>query len=219
MGYKIEHPISDIRKDFGLLKPSVYTVNRTHTIKLKTFVEDVIGDIIPVKIKNQSLTWYGTITEKAFRLMGMETMMVSLVDYPEEMHRLFSFILSDMLGFLDWQEKEGLLVLNNENDFIGGGSYGFTSELPQGDYKEGEPVRCKDVWFHMNSEDTLGISPAMYGEYVFTHYCNLASKFGLIYYGCCEPVHSIWEDYLSKIPGIRKVSISPWSDEKLWAVC
>ncbi|HHV97240.1 MAG TPA: hypothetical protein GXX37_12355 [Clostridiaceae bacterium] len=214
LGYKIEYPISDIKNDFGILRQSVYSVNRTYTMEWKAFVEDVLGDIIPVKIKNQSLTWYCSISAKVVRLMGLETMMYSMIDYPEEMYNLLSFIKNDILAFLNWQEKEGLLVLNNENDYVGGGSYGFTTELPADDYRQGEPVRCKDLWLHMNSQETLGISPEMYGEFIFPHYCDIAKNFGLVYYGCCEPVHSIWEDYISKLPGIRKVSVSPWCDEE-----
>jgi hypothetical protein len=38
--------------------------------------------------------------------------------------------------------------------------------------------------------------------------------YGLMYYGCCEPVHAIWEHGLASLPHLRKVSISPWCDEQ-----
>jgi hypothetical protein len=38
---------------------------------------------------------------------------------------------------------------------------------------------------------------------------------GLWYYGCCEPVHPIWESSLITIPNIKKVSISKWCDEEM----
>lgn len=41
----------------------------------------------------------------------------------------------------------------------------------------------------------------------------MAKHFGLLSYGCCEPVHPYWEAYISKYPNLRKVSISPWCDE------
>lgn len=41
----------------------------------------------------------------------------------------------------------------------------------------------------------------------------VCEKFGLIYYGCCEPVHDRWERIIAAIPHIRAVSISPWCNQ------
>ncbi len=56
----------------------------------------------------------------------------------------------------------------------------------------------------------------MYHELVFPAYERLAREFGLVYYGCCEPVHPVWGD-VSRLHGLRKVSVSPWCDEPSWA--
>jgi hypothetical protein len=67
---------------------------------------------------------------------------------------------------------------------------------------------------NMNSQETVGISPAMFEEFVYPSYRELAEMAGLVYFGCCEPVHSVWESCLSKLPHLRKVSVSPWCDEQ-----
>jgi len=36
-------------------------------------------------------------------------------------------------------------------------------------------------------------------------------RFGLVYYGCCEPLHQKL-DLVKKIPNLRKISMSPWVD-------
>ena len=36
-------------------------------------------------------------------------------------------------------------------------------------------------------------------------------RFGLVYYGCCEPLHNK-VDIIKRIPHVRKVSMSPWVD-------
>ena len=66
----------------------------------------------------------------------------------------------------------------------------------------------------MDSQETVGISPDMFEEFIFPCYQKIASQFGLLSYGCCEPVHPIWERCLSKLPNLRKISISPWCDEE-----
>ena len=40
----------------------------------------------------------------------------------------------------------------------------------------------------------------------------IISRFGLSYYGCCEPVHNRWH-VIKQIPNLRRVSVSPWCDE------
>lgn len=214
LGFSDEHPMTDLKEDFHKLKSSTYTVDREYTYAWKNFVEGVIGDILPVKIKNNSLYWHVAPSQRVVELMGLEAMMYSTVDYPDEMHNLYKFVTDDIMAFIQWQEKESLLTLNNENDYVGAGSYGFTDELPSVSFKDTGKVSPKDLWVNMNSQETVGISPNMFGEIIYPYYYKLARNFGLVYYGCCEPVHLIWEKYISKLPGLRKVSVSPWCDEE-----
>lgn len=213
LGYRFDHPVKDLEKDLPALKHSTFSVDREYTLAWKNFVEDIIGDILPVKITNSSLRWHMTPSQHVVELMGLENMMYAFIENPDEMHALYRFLTDDIMMYIEWQEKEGLLVLNNENDYTGAGSYGFTNELPDCDYKEGEPVRTKDLWGNMNSQETVGISPDMYKEFIYPYYRELAEKFGLVYYGCCEPVHDIWKDCLSELPNLRKISVSPWCNE------
>jgi hypothetical protein len=53
----------------------------------------------------------------------------------------------------------------------------------------------------------------MFGEFVFPYMKRVASNFGLVSCGCCEPVHPVWEKYLSTIPNLQRISISAWCDE------
>ena len=209
LGYAVEHIINNLEKDFPKLKPSRYGVDRGRTLKWKTFVEEAIGDILPVVLKNNSLYWHVTPSEKVVRLMGLEGMMYAMADYPETMKALFRFITDDVLSYVRWQEREGLLTCNNGNDFMGSGSYGFSATLPS----KTEHVTAKDLWININSQETAAVSPEMYGEFIAPYYSELAAAFGLLYYGCCEPVDGIWQ-YVREYPNLRKISVSPWCDEE-----
>jgi hypothetical protein len=215
LGHNWKHPITDLRKDLFSLKSSTYSVDRKGTLEWKTFVEDIIGDILPVKIENHSLNWFFAPTARLVYLMGMEYMLVSILETPDEFHQLIARITEEMLMHLQWQEQENLLTLNNENHYAGAGSYGFTNELPCTEHGIMDKIISKDLWCNMNSQESIGISPKMYGEYIFPYYLKLAQHFGLVYYGCCEPVHAVWNDYVGKLPHLRKVSISPWCDERM----
>lgn len=119
LGYADQHPIKDLKEDFLLLKPSSFSVDREYTMAWKSFVEETIGDIIPVKVKNSSLFWDVAPSMRAVELLGLESMMYSMVDYPDEMHALFRYLTDDIISYIRWQEKENLLVPNNENDYTG----------------------------------------------------------------------------------------------------
>ena len=212
IGYQFEYDIIDLRRDIEKLHPSVFSVDREATYAKKAFVESLIGDILPVNIKNKSMEWGFGITQRVIMLMGMENMFMRLMDLPEEMVRLFNMIRDDMLEFAKWMEREGLLTLNNGNDYVGSGSYGFTHELPPADFSG--MVRCKDLWVNMNSQESVGLSPEMFRDYVYPSYHEIAKEFGMVYYGCCEPVHDSWEDCIKNLPNLRKVSVSPWCGQQ-----
>lgn len=215
IGYQFLHPVKDLAADLNLLKPSEYNVDRKATLDRQAFVEDAIGDILPTKIKDNSLSWYFCLTAIVVQLMGMERMFTAMLDSPREFHQMMAFLRDDSLVFLKWLEDENLLVLNNDADYTGAGSYGFTNELPQSEqFTQTEKVTSRDIWGNMNSQESVGLSPAMYDEFILPYYCDIAKRFGLVYYGCCEPVHEFWDGQLSELPNLRKVSISAWCDEK-----
>jgi len=213
VGYRWQHPIRTLKEDFSLLKPAQFSVDREATLARQGFAEEVFGDILPVRIENHSLRWHMTLSQKVVALIGLQQMMLSLVDEPEEMRALYAYLRDNHLAFAKWQEEEGLLTLNNANHFAGAGSYGFTDELPSEDYARTGQITTKDLWLNINSQETVSISPRMYREFILPYYADLAKEFGLVYYGCCEPVHDIWDCCVSQLPHLRKVSISAWCDE------
>ena len=75
-------------------------------------------------------------------------------------------------------------------------------------------MRSVDTWIHMNAEEACDISPDMFKELILPYQKRLAKEFGLIYYGCCEPTSKFWDGGIETIGNVRKVSISPWCDER-----
>ena len=215
IGFQTTHLIRDLEKDLLSLAPSEISVDTEAVNGLREAVERILGDILPVRVKNEFLNWSVSPTIKVVELMGMEAMMYAMYDSPDALHALMRFITADTLRILRWMESEGLLSPNNGNDYAGSGSYGFTDELPRADRRAGAALQTQDLWGNLNSQESVGISPEMFGTFIFPYYRELAGQFGLLYYGCCEPVHDVWQEYLSTLPNLRKVSVSPWCDQKL----
>ena len=106
------------------LNRSVYGVDRRHD-GLKCFVENVIGDILPVRLKRNP-RWIMSPSIRVVRLMGLENMMYAMIDHPTPSR--FTASCGRHMEFVGWLEAEQLLVLNSGNDYVGAGSYDFTTE-------------------------------------------------------------------------------------------
>ena len=57
------------------------------------------------------------------------------------------------------------------------------------------------------------VSPGMHQEFELDYAVRWYARFGLVYYGCCEPLDGKM-DIIRKIPHVRKISMSPWVDEE-----
>ena len=209
LGYHIEPVLEDLSEDLPKLSPSVFNYNRETVEHLETIAKEWLGDILPCRRINATNQWHAGLTMHLCDLMGMENMFVAMYDTPDEFHQVMQFLVDDIIRLYRWEEANGLMYANAGNDYMGSGSYCFNRELAQ----SGTCVST-ETWGHMNSQESVGVSPDQYGEFIFPYYAQLAKQFGLLYYGCCEPVEPLWDDYLSKLPNLRKVSISPWCNEE-----
>lgn len=169
---------------------------------------EAFGDILPVRLKT-AWWWSLGMTEILVKLRGLTEVMYDMIDHPQELHRLMAFLRDGHLAKLDFLEENGLLSLNNDGTYVGSGGFGWTRELPQPDFSGG--VRLCDMWGFAESQETVGISPRMFAEFVFPYQLPILQRFGLNCYGCCEPLDKRWP-VIEQIPRLRRVSVSPWAD-------
>jgi len=211
-GYRFLHPIKDLKRDFAVLKPAVCRVDRARTRDYRQFLQDLLGEYLPVVIRSGTFG-HGMLTNRVMPLMGMEAFFMAMYDQPEELHRLMAYLRDNALHVMRWAESEGLLCLNNTNQVSFGSSFNFTTRLPAPGYRQGRPARLCDMWGCANSQETVGVSPQMFHEFCFPYYRDVCAPLGLLYYGCCEPTHPFWDD-IRRLPHLKKVSISKWCDQK-----
>jgi len=205
--YKIDYPIKDLEDEFHKLKKSPKYCSFDGCADYKKTVEDIIGDIMPVRL---SFGPYIGLSANINCLMGLETMMTSMYDYPELFHKMMQMLTNDILELWDWVEASGYIYPNNFNVGACQGSYGFSHDLTA----KQDSFTFSDTWGYMESQETSEISPDMYFEFFFPYYKKVSEKFGRLGYGCCESVSAIWEKSVSNYENLSKVSISPWCDEE-----
>ena len=208
--YVWEPPMKNLQEDFHKLKARRFSVDREGSLEYKALLEGVLGDVLPVRMRG-SFWWTAGLTWAVIELVGLEQLMLYMVDDPEGLHRLMAFLRDDHLAFSEWLEREGLLSLNNEDDYIGSGSVGYSDQLP-GTGMNGH-VRRKDMWILSESQETVGVGPEMFAEFIFPYQHEITRLYGLAYYGCCEPLHSRWH-IVRQMENLRKVSVSPWCDQE-----
>jgi hypothetical protein len=73
-----------------------------------------------------------------------------------------------------------------------------------------------DLWGLSESQETVGVSPRMFEEFVFQYQEPIISRFGLSYYGCCEPIDKRIK-IIKRLPNLRRLSVSPWCSQERMA--
>ena len=210
-----EPPIEDLDRDFAKLKPRTFSVDREATLREKAALEEVFAGILDVQIRG-AFYWTMGLTWCAIDLVGLQNLWLYMCENPEGLHRLMAFLRDDHIAFAQWLEREGLYTLNNENDYIGSGSMGYTKTLPRADCQGSGRIRTKDLWVLSESQETVGVGPAQFEEFIFPYQLSIVEMFGKTYYGCCEPVDNRWR-VLKRIPKLARVSVSPWANEEAMA--
>lgn len=226
IAYSFSFPIAT-PEDVQKLKPRTFAVDRPKSLRLKETLEDVMGDILPVRLGNYDpfvyefdvgefgdLGFTGNfffgLTWQVYRFIGNQGLLYWVYDAPQAIHQLMAYMLEDRLALFDYFEREGLLALNTDGQMAGPRSYGYVSDLPEPDSLD--QVTLKDLWGWAESQEADNISPEMYKEFVLPYLAKLSERFGLVYYGCCERVHDRLPSIMDAIPNLRSVSVSGWSD-------
>ena len=141
--------------------------------------------------------------------MGVENALFALVDRPDFMHRLVGRVTDGYMAMLDQLETQGLLCGPQSLIHCTGA---FTDELPAPGYDPQRP-RTKDLWMFGLAQMFSTVSPAMFKEFEVDYASRICARFGLVYYGCCDPLDGKMNE-VRLIPGVRKVSMSPWVNEE-----
>jgi len=195
--------------DIERIVPPRYHYDEAATAERLAWMDELLGDILPVKltcaIPGPGAWLHGWATQ----LCGVQELLLYLMDRPAWVHRLMRTLMEGFLGVMDQFEKMGILTLNNLNKMA-------CDDLPQPDF-DGEHVRLRDLWGRGESQEFQGVSPAQHDEFLLRYQKPILERFGLTYYGCCEDLTNKI-DLILTIPNLRKFVCSPWTDiEKLAA--
>jgi hypothetical protein len=168
----------------------------------------VYAGILPVRKVGVQGRWFAPWDELV-RWWGVEEALRDLIDRPEMVNAAMERLVDAYLCELDQWEALRVLACNHDNTRVGSGGYAYTRELPGPDYDPGA-VKAHNLWGNATAQIFSDVSPRMHWEFALRHELRWLERFGLTYYGCCEPLDRKIE-ILRRIPNLRKVSVSPWN--------
>jgi hypothetical protein len=169
----------------------------------------VYDGIIPVKKQGQTHIWF-TPWDFLIRWWGIQEAMMDMIMRPDMVNAAVEKMVDAWMVELDQFEQQNLLSLDNDNTRVGSGGYGYTSELPGDDF-DPDHIKPYNMWGCSNAQIFSEVSPEMHWEFAVKHDMRWLERFGLTYYGCCEPLDKKM-DIMRKISNLRKISVSPWCD-------
>jgi hypothetical protein len=173
-------------------------------------VSEILDGILPVKLTGHIR--HSGLWDRISMIISPERMLYDLIDRPEYVLALINKYVEMESGVLDQFEHLGLLEPAPADIHCTGA---FTDELPSVGY-DGEKATARDTWTFAMAQMFSEVSPAMHEEFEILPMKPLLDRYGLVYYGCCEPLHNKI-DIIRKLKTVRKISVSPWADKDVSA--
>ena len=181
--------------------------------------DEIFDGVLNVRHYGSIPFWSVGISQLA-QLRGLGQAMMDMYDNPDILHAILSVLRDDRMHLMDVFEREGYLTPNNDvtpiHYFIGSGHEGYTDELPAADYRG--VGRWKDMWGLGEMQEFSGVGPAQFEEFSLQYQLPMLDRFGLVDYGCCEPLDRMYDLLLARIPKLRRVSITtPYASKRIAA--
>ncbi|MDD4081487.1 MAG: hypothetical protein PHP02_08790 [Eubacteriales bacterium] len=164
---------------------------------------EIFRGILPVRFEGVQI--HTGVWDRIAQLRKPDNLLIDLIDRPEHTRAIVIKLRDITMDTV--RQCEALGLLDNQIQYVHcTGAY--TNDLPK---TQGGDVKAKNVWAFGMSQIFSTVSKDMHKEFDIDLLMPLYDMFGLMYYGCCEPLHDKI-DIIRKIRNVRKISISPWAD-------
>jgi hypothetical protein len=197
-------------EDLAKLRLPELTYDREATDAALALAHEVFDGLMPVELGGvlPQFNMWDIIAE----YRGVDSLLLDLVDRPDFMHRTAQRFME--IGQAMFAQYEALGLLDTKPVTLHC-TVAHTRELPAKDFT-GRP-RLKDVWGRCAAQILGSVSPDMHDEFDLAYNEKLFGGCGLVYYGCCEPLHAKIGILRKRFKNLRKISITPWADPDIAA--
>ena len=192
-------------EDLEKLHVPEITVDDELTARRCEKLEAAFGDLLPVRVMGYRYGGFYKPWDELSRWRGVEPIYMGLIEEPEFMHATVKKLLEIDLETLRIEEEMGLLESYQPLLHC---TCGLTDDLPA---PENGHVTRRNLWGRGTAQAFGSVSPEMTDEFEIPYAQEFFKDFGLLYYGCCEPLHEKIS-IVKKLPNLRKISITPWAN-------
>lgn len=141
--------------------------------------------------------------------MGVENCYFALMDEPEMIHALMEKLTQGIIGMIEQMNRQELFDIHSNLCHC---SHTFLRDMP----KEDDRALSGNAWAFGLAQLFTAVSPQITDEFEVQYMKRIFPYFGAIYYGCCDRLDDRMK-VIEKLPKIRKLSCSPWSDREHFA--
>ncbi|MDR1444798.1 MAG: hypothetical protein LBI94_07960 [Treponema sp.] len=207
VSHKFENQFNSVDDVMTKIKMPVVTHDKAETKRRMEFASWLFDGLMP--LREEGCDPYLSLWDPIAQWMSVEGALYGLVDNPDMMHALAKRMAGGYIVMLDQLEEQGLLCHSQALIHCTGA---FTEDLPAPGFDPAKP-RTRDIWMFGLAQMFAAVSPAMFEEYEIEYMKPIFERFGLVYYGCCDPLDGKMKE-VRKIPHLRKISMSPWANKE-----
>lgn len=197
--------------DISKIKDMVITKDEAESKLWLEQAKQVFAGIAPVAQAGGTslrLQMWDSIAE----YMGVTDVYYDLIDRPEFIHAILERMTTSLLHGI---EQLNALGLANPHANTQHCSYIYTDTLLP-DFGAGKMPHTSNCWGSAMAQLFTSASPATTEEFELPYISRIAAQYGMFYYGCCERLDDRL-DVIERIPNVKKISCSPWSDRENFA--
>jgi hypothetical protein len=186
------------------LKPDVIEVDPELDRRHLEICGEIFEGIIPVRLEGIQI--HAGLWDRISQMRSVEKILWDIIDSPEFIVQTVKKFVELTMSSIDQCEKLGLLDRQLQYVHCTGA---YTEDLSQKDNDDSS--RASDCWALGMAQLFATVSPAMHEEFEIDLVRPVYERFGLMYYGCCEPLEKKI-GIIRKLKNVRKISVSPWAE-------
>jgi len=197
-------------EDLEQLQVPVISYDQEGTERAAELVADVFEGLMEVEVVGVVPQY--NIWDQISCFRGVTPLLTDLAMRPDFMHRTARRFMEIAAATFDQYLELDLL---HTSPVLLHCTPACSRELPAPDFAG--TVRRKDVWGRCSAQIFSAVSPEMHDEFDLEYNQQLFGEYGLLYYGCCEPLDTKIDIIRKRFANLRKVAITPWASPEIAA--
>ena len=173
--------------------------------------KEIFDGIAPI-MQGHGIQFHLGIWDFLTQLLSIEEAYFEIIDRPEFVHACMERLTEATIAGI---KQANELKIHDDIANQCHCSYVYTDELLP-DCRLGKGSTSNNSWAFGLAQLFTSVSPKVTEEFELPYITHMAEYFGMIYYGCCDRLDDRL-DIVKRIPHLKKVSCSPWSDRKRFA--